>query len=478
MLFQVDSRIVVIATTAAFLIAELLWNSRLGMHIEESLGDATLRGWRLFSRDLVPGLLGWTLAFFRRLIDGVERVLYAVDEWLRFRRGDRRGSLAVKAALGFVWFFVTYLVRFCVKLLAEPQLNPVKHFPVVTVSHKLIFAFLVTPQTPVLLASMNPITAGLILFIVQFGLPGVPGFLTWEFKENWRLYRANQPRDLRPEVAGGHGETVPRLLRPGFHSGTLPKLYARLRRIKGAGLGKRHEQLHHVEEAVRRFVERNLLALLAGSKSWGGTAPPEVAHVHLASNRIRVELRRPGAGEGSIHIDLEEHTGRLVAGITTFEEQKNPTRNGASRPFNGWLDRLPLEQLRAFTDALVGFYKSAGVDLVREQVEALLPPGAWFTFVERGLVVETGARFEHGAVYDLSGDGALPPQPLYGEPPALSRALPADRLIFQRMPIRWDDWAEAWERDLAGKGHKPPLVRGVHLLPLGTARGRWAARRR
>ena len=103
---------------------------------------------------------------------------------------------------------------------------------------------------------------------------------------------------------------------------------------------------------------------------------------------------------------------------------------------------------------------------------------AWFTFDDRGLVVETGRHFEQGAVYDLSGDGLLAPKPLYGAAPALSRTLAADRLIFRRTPIRWEDWAETWERDLAGKGHKPPLVRGVQLLPLGTAKGRWAARRK
>jgi hypothetical protein len=476
--FGADPSVVLIAWAGLLLAVVVLLHSRLGMQIEEAFGGAALRGWRLFSRNLIPGLFALILAFFRRLLDDVERLLYTVDEWLRFRSGDRRGSLALKAVLGFFWFFVTYIVRFCLNLLIEPQINPIKHFPVVTVSHKLIFAFLVTPLTPILLASMNPLTAGLLLFVIQFGLPGVPGFLVWEFKENWRLYRANQPRDLRPQIAGSHGETIPRLLRPGFHSGTLPKLYARLRRIKGTGLGKRREQLHHVEEAVRRFVERNLLAQLAGSKTWGVEAPPQVGSIRLASNRIRIELRQPGQGEANIHIDLEEHAGRLVAGIAAFAEPKRPDSNGAIRLSHGWLDRLPLEQVRAFTDALAGFYKAAGVDLVREQVETLLPAGAWFTFDDRGLIVETGSHFERGAVYALQGAGELAPSPLSGTTVGLERNLSADRLIFQRMPIRWEDWAEVWERDLAGKGHKPPLIRGVQLLPLGTAKGRWAARRK
>ena len=89
-----------------------------------------------------------------------------------------------------------------------------------------------------------------------------------------------------------------------------------------------------------------------------------------------------------------------------------------------------------------------------------------------------GRHFEQGTVYDLNGDGLLRAEAVRRPAPARLRTLAADRLIFQRMPIRWEDWVEAWERDLAGKGHKPPLMRGVQLLPLGTARGRWAARRK
>jgi len=467
--------LVVGSGAVTFLIVEALFQSRLGMRFEEAFSDALLRGWRLFSRDLIPGLIGAILAFFRRLLDDMERLLYMVDEWLRFRTGDSRGSVAVKAVLGLVWFFVTYVVRFCINLLVEPQINPVKHFPVVTVSHKLVVAFFVPPATAALSLTLEPALAGTIAFTVGAGIPGIFGFLVWEFKENWRLYRANQPRDLRPQIAGGHGETVPRLLRPGFHSGTLPKLYARLRRATGAGVGKRHEELHHVEEAVRRFVERNLLAVLAGSKSRDPITPLQVGVIHLASNRVRVELRR---ADRSVYLDLEEHAGRVVAGITISPEYAARTGPGGARPRHGWLDHLPPEQVRAFTDALAGFYKFCGVDLVREQVRTLLPPGSWFAVQGRGIVVETGPALETGGVYDLQSEGLIPPQPFDGLPPAPLRALSADKLVFARKPIRWDDWAETWERDSAGKGHKPLLLRGVALLPLGTAKGRPAERRR
>ena len=476
-LFGVDPRIALTAGAVLFFSLEVLLASRTGLRLEEAWGDAVLRAWQLFSNDLIPGLFRLIMAFFRRLLDDVERLLYTVDEWLRFRSGDSRGSLVVKAILGLVWFFVTYVVRFCVNLLAEPQLNPIKHFPVVTVSHKLVLTFVMPALTVILLGTgMNPFLAGFLAFVVQISLPGIPGFLVWEFKENWRLYKANQSPILQPQTAGGHGETVARLLRPGFHSGTLPKLYARLRRVKEAGTGKRHEELHHVQEAIRRFVVRNLLTVLAGSKMWETTPPLHVGAIHLASNRIRIELCRLGQGEQSVHLDLEEHAGRLVAGFTA--PTISAETNGERGPSNGWLDRLPLEQVRAFTDALAGFYKACGVDVVREQVESALRPGTRFFVGEQGLIVETGPHFEAAARYDLDAEGPLIPQPLDERTPARLRAFPVERLLFKKTAIRWDDWLQTWERDLAGKGHRPLLMGKIQLLPCGTAKGRLAARRR
>ena len=48
----------------------------------------------------------------------------------------------VKGVLGTVWFAVAYVLRIYVNLLIEPTVNPVKHFPVVTVAAKLILPFI------------------------------------------------------------------------------------------------------------------------------------------------------------------------------------------------------------------------------------------------------------------------------------------------------------------------------------------------
>src|SRR5207302_8271742 len=78
------------------------------------------------------------MRFFEVMLERIDRMLYAVDEWLRFRAGQSGFSLVAKAAIGVVWFYIAYFIRFAINLLVEPQINPIKHFPVVTVSHKIV----------------------------------------------------------------------------------------------------------------------------------------------------------------------------------------------------------------------------------------------------------------------------------------------------------------------------------------------------
>ncbi len=416
------------SAAGVFLAAGVLVNSRLGARLEEVCADGLVRAWDRIRSDLLPGLVRWVLFVFRRLVEDVERLLYSVDEWLRFRKGDNRLSLYVKPVLGLAWFAITYLIRLVVNVFVEPTFNPIKHFPVVTVTAKLLLPFYFTlrrlfaaPLEPVL----GPLLADLVAWSAVGLLPGLAGFLVWELKENWRLYRANQSPTLDPEVVGHHGETVLRLLRPGLHSGTLPKLYARLRRARGRSARRQHEVLAGVVERLRHFVERDLLAVLATSKTFAGAPPLEAGAVRVATNRIRLELRAPAAGD-SLFLDFEDRAGRLLAGTA-------PPPAGKT-----WLAGLSAEQALAFRDALAGFYKLAGVALVREQVEAVLPPEAADKVAEEGFVSGLGPGIEAPAERDL---------------------------VFGAASIRWEDWVRTWEADATGSGHAPLLPESARLLP-------------
>jgi len=143
------------------------------------------------------------------------------------------------------------------------------------------------------LAAATGLARRLSLTLVTFvstAIPGVFGFLAWELKENWRLYAANRPRLLQPVQVGHHGETMRRLLLPGFHSGTIPKLFARLRRQLRGRVGppaaplRAEEQLVELAHDIAAFVDDECLGLLRRSRF--GDPGLRVAGVRLATNRV------------------------------------------------------------------------------------------------------------------------------------------------------------------------------------------------
>ena len=375
----VGPREAAIAAGAAFGALVPLLNSRPGRVLEEVVGDALLGAWRHLSGDLLPGLVRLVMEAFGRLLEAFDRLLYTVDEWLRFRADQGPGTLAAKAAMGVAWGVVAYVTRICVNLLIEPQVNPVKHFPVVTVSHKMLFPILVGLRKSVLI-HLFPKSADAIFGATQFLLPGFFGFLVWELKENWRLYEANRPRTLRPVVVGHHGETMARFLRPGFHSGTVPKLFARLRRAERAALRtgrrkaalKHRASLEHVEEAIRHFVERDVLALLCASRQ-PGDPEFDVGEVALSTRRIVIELR-PDGRRASLRITFEERLGKLIAALDAPD----------------WWADLPADRRRPVEAAIGGLYRMAGVDLDHLAEVPPLPWARWVETWEAGRTEEAG----------------------------------------------------------------------------------------
>ena len=329
---------------AVFLALETLINSRLGRTLEEVLVDWSVESWHRFGTRFLAGLFWWLVDLFRRMMQWIERLMYAVDEWLRFRSGQGRAMMIVKATLGTVWFFIAYGIRFCVNLLIEPQLNPLKHVPWVTVSHKILAPMWIGMDLHGLLAQhMNAALADLMTFLIVTLTPGIFGYLVWELKENWRLFAANRSPTLDPVLVGSHGETLPRLLRPGLHSGTIPKRFAKLRRAERSAMAsgndpravrKHREMLHHVEIDLRRYFEREFLAWFGGSRGWP-LPPPRVEEIHLATNAIKVDLALPAAVEGPLVMDAVLCDGRMSwnsprrCATTIFPTQ--PARSSAGR---------------------------------------------------------------------------------------------------------------------------------------------------
>lgn len=424
-----------------FVVVNLLLNSRMGRNAEEILAEAVVEGLRRFGWRPLMTLLSLVMEVSKLALEAVERFLYTVDELLRFRSGESNLTLALKAVGGAGWFLATYVFRFAINVVIEPQINPIKHFPVVTVAHKVFLPFVAVLQGW-LASAMSEYLAWLVAFLVSVSLPGICGFLVWELKESWRLYAANRRRSLAPVPIGTHGETMSRLLRRGFYSGTLPKRFARLRRAertaRETGNWKRVRQhlhaLRHVEEAVRRWVEREFIALVTGCGSWHA-GPLMVGEVRLATGAIKVEVACPRLRSGHLVLGFEVRAGWLLAGIL--------------RP--GWATQVPPESQPALAAALVGLYQSAGADLLRQQIEAELPAVAGYDLAPEGILVWSDSDFQREVLYEMDYGPWIPPQQVRGQRPRRLPALERERLCFGQLEIPWERWVRLWEQDLPGR---------------------------
>ncbi|WP_437187170.1 hypothetical protein SH668x_000553 [Planctomicrobium sp. SH668] len=354
------------------LVIALLWNSPAGRYASEMAIDFLVRAWQELKMHIFAAVVQWILDAFEWLMISLERVVYTVDEWLRFRTSDNTITRGIKLAMGVVWFFVSYVIVFIFTLLVEPQINPIKHFPVVTVSHKLIlpaFPVFVTQLTPYLGRKMAQSVVGITIFLI----PGVFGFLVWELKENWRLYGANRRRTLGPEAIGSHGETMLRLLRPGFHSGTLPKAYTKLRRLtrKRAAIDESQIQrkragILHIEEAIHHFVERELLNLLEEARFLPETRLI-VSSVYAATNRIEAEVTR---------IDRLNHPAKLIWELVDGQLL------GSIQPA-GWMLDLDAENQAILRAGLEALMTLSGVNTVIGEFPVCVDhPIAWTNAVE------------------------------------------------------------------------------------------------
>jgi len=361
-------------TLNVFLAAALFLNSPIGRYADEWLTDVLGRAWYDLRMRIFAAAYQWIMDTFHQLMVALERVVYTVDEFLRFRSGDSMASRGVKLVTGACWFLVSYVILFVFTLLVEPQINPIKHFPVVTVSHKLILP-LGVPLVRNLSPYLGSATANTLVWSTIWLIPGVFGFLVWELKENWRLYAANRKQKLAAVPIGDHGETMVGLLRPGFHSGTLPKQFALLRkairRARRTGdtqrVNRRKENLHHVEMAVRHFVEREWIGLCEEARLLPGQ-DLRVRHVRVATNRVEVDVLSDRDSTAALELVWHEHEGALTVDVTTA----------------GWLEEVRGSQRAALFAALSGLVQRSGADAVGGDPEITVdPPFAWSDWVQR-----------------------------------------------------------------------------------------------
>jgi hypothetical protein len=428
------------------LLLSLALNSRLGKDAEELTAEWIANLWYDMRTKIVRAVYDWIIDVFKAVLGVVERFLYAVDEWLRFHSEESWPTIVAKGLLGMVWSFISFLIRIYVNLLIEPTLHPVKHFPVVTVAHKMFLPAITTVGIYMLnlfTPYLGKWLAGVVTGFNIFFLPGIFGFLVWEMKENWRLYAANRHTRLRPAAVGSHGETLARLMKPGFHSGTLPKLFRRMRHLERIETSFRRfslrrtsrSQLEHVERDVLRFVQRDLIHLLEHCVAWHG-AGLRCDHVHAASNSIQVHLACDRLSDQTLLMLFQEQSGWVVATISE----------------TGWLRYASAEQVRSLENALEGFYRRAGVELVREQLEQRLIGHHSYDINTRGLDIWPNGQFNRELHVDLNRRHTLRPMP--AAEAALYELYPCDKelVVFSESFTEWAEWEKLWEPAKSSSG--------------------------
>ncbi len=432
----------------SFLILNLFLNSPAGRSVEERVLDICVRAWHELRFRIFAVIYHLVMDLFHDAMQWIEQSLYTVDEWLRFRAGDPRRFVLLKILIGSVWAVVSYVIRFVMTLLVEPQINPIKHFPVVTVAAKIMLPYLTVIRdlirTSVGRDRMTEATAMAISTAIVILAPGIAGFLVWELKENWQLYVANRPRGIQPVRVGSHGESITALLRPGFRSGTLAKLYTKLRsalRLESdPGHGYRStRQLAHIDAvvlAVRRFVEREFCELVAETQLLN-EATVSVGRLEPATNRFDLELCSSLAPDRPLVLRWEDLNGWLASRIV------DP----------GWLNDLPAEMRARLNIALTGLYKLAGVDLVREQVLAAVgsasdpEPGLELEHEDVRLISSHHAP----VVYPLRVEGrSISPVGTDGTPVADSPVVQRGQLLFRETEVFWSEWVRQWTASSPG----------------------------
>ena len=204
-----------------------------------------------------------------------------------------------------------------------------------------------------------------------------------------------------------------------------------------------------MEERVRRFVDRELLALLEHSTGWGGRRLV-AGEIRLASNRILAELQCPDLREDGLWLALDEQAGWLVAEV--------------HRP--GWLEALEDSPRAALTNAVAGFYAMAGVHLVREQLAAVVDPlDARCEIHEDALILIPAQSPQDAIRYELTERPTALQQPVLAWGSLPRTAIEPKQLVFCYTTISWREWVEIWDLDRAQGGTRRRILGDVALLP-------------
>jgi hypothetical protein len=131
----------------------------------------------------------------------------------------------------------------------------------------------------------------------------------------------------------------------------------------------------------------------------------------------------------------------------------------------GWTAHLPENERAMFRDALVGLYKTSGVELVRPHIESIWPGRLTSYRIAPGDRLVLWPRDSQAAeiIYPLADRGSIEPTSAADLPEGFAPAA-AEDVLFSLRPLPWTVWVEAWQRHAQGASG-PPLMRSVRMFP-------------
>lgn len=484
-----------------FVIFNVLLNMRPGLMAGALIIRSLKKVFSLLGNGLLSGAVLLWQGILKKMLTGIDGMILTVEEWISVRQKDDGLWIALQALLQSLWFPLGYALRFSFMVVIEPFLNPVK-LPVCFVAMKIFYPVIGPPLHLALDGTLNFFLVEAAVWVIDFIIPGAFGFFFWEFRENWRLYEANRPKKMPPAMFGPQAETMRELLEPGFHAGTIPAVYRRLRKacdLRATRSDLRLEraclrEIGEISEDLARLTRRQFCDILDSCVAWqnlmaevaspraslsaspSAKSPEDSAGIPstgfsvrppiLATNRIIIILDwfHPGKNlaNNPLSIDIEFMAGRLFVRID------NPP----------WLTRIPAEATRSLTASLAWFFTQMGIGVSNEHLMAGLPSG----FIRASIVDRAITLFplESSDLTDLT---SMPPARLRidwsGErifpvrrDSRIPKPFPAAAMIFGSVQMGWKDFVGWFEAEAKTPSCEPLFVGGValNLLPLARPR--------
>jgi len=458
-----------------FLVFNLALNSRPGM-LASALAWRSLRG---FLSALGNGVIGGVVLIWqgilKRMMVGIDSLVMTVEELIAVRQGDEKFWIAVQALLQALWFPIGYAVRFGFMVVIEPFLNPVK-LPIAFVAMKIFYPVIGPPLHLLLDESLNFLVVEALVWILDFIIPGAFGFFFWEFRENWRLYEANRPEAMPPALFGPHSESMGDLLEPGFHAGTLPALYRRLRRahtLRAGSANLREEraclrELEEVHESILRLARRQFLQILGLCVAWRKLMEETVKHPGIEDHGTGIEVGKVDTATNRIAFVFHLHHHRLnpegeaLSMEISFMEGRLFARLGRVE----WLERIGGEARRSFLAALAWFYAQMGIDVSWEHLEAGLPSGFASATPRRrwiDLHPDSGLNPKEARLrFDWTGELLKP----VGHDSRIPGPIPSGRMFSGKLNPPWRDFVSWFEGEATQPSREPLKVGEIELALL------------